>query len=218
MNLSIALSQIIEKSPYLDDALRQNIINITSLARQLQPQIEIMLDRKINIPAIVMAIKRLPPSPSMSLDKSLRSYMSQLGDIIVRSDLVDYSFENTGTLLSRQVELMQRLDSRSKSFYSFCKGVHETTFIISEALTPVIEEIFAEETMIVNRPRLGAISIMLPKSNIDVHGVYYILLKQLAWQGINLVEVISTSHEITLIVSKEDVDQVFSIFLKMKNT
>jgi len=68
------------------------------------------------------------------------------------------------------------------------------------------------------RKDLAAISIMLPERNLDVHGVYYTILKQLAWKAINVVEIISTSYEITLVVENEDVKPIFDIFLEFKNS
>lgn len=218
MNLSNTISTIIQRSPFVLEAMNAGLINVTSLARYLQKDIEEQMRKTVTTASIVMAIKRLPSNPLMILDKSISTYMRQLGDIIVRSDLIDYSYQNSPTLLEKQVRLLQRLDQRSKFFYTFCKGVHETTFILSKTLDPLIKEIFADEQLIVSRRELAAVSVMLPTTNMDVYGVYYTILKRLAWQGINVVEVISTSHEITLIVSIAEVDQVFSILMNMKAT
>jgi hypothetical protein len=49
-----------------------------------------------------------------------------------------------------------------------------------------------------------------------VAGFYYYILKQLAWDGINIVEIISTSSEFTLIVAMEDIDKTFSVLMKLK--
>ena len=59
---------------------------------------------------------------------------------------------------------------------------------------------------------------MLPDENQMIYGIYYYILKDLAWFGINLAEVISTSNEFTLIVDAEDLDQTFSILMKLKGT
>jgi hypothetical protein len=216
MNLSDTISSIIHRSPYVQEVMAMGLINISSLARYIQEQVEFEMGRPVSSSAILMAIKRLPPSPLLRLDKSLHEFMSQLGDIIVRSDLVDFSFQNTPSLLEKQVKLLQILKQGNKFFYSFCKGVHETTVIVSQVLAEQVIDIFEGEILVVARKELAAVSVMLPTTNLDVYGVYYTILKQLAWQGINVVEVISTSHEITLIVSKQEVDQVFSIFMKMK--
>ena len=45
----------------------------------------------------------------------------------------------------------------------------------------------------------------------ETPGVYYSILKQLAWEGINLVEVSSTYTELTLILHEKDINRAFSI-------
>lgn len=218
MSLSSIISILINQSPFIQESMEHDLVNISSLSRYLQPLVIKELGRDVSIASIQMCIKRLPPSPLRRLDKSLSSFMRQLGDIIVRSDLVDFSFVNSATLSEKHLELLQHIDQRNKYFYSYCTGVYETTVVVSKALTPVIREIFADEEIIISRTELGSVSIMLPSVNLDVYGVYYTILKKLAWQSINVVEVISTSHEISLIVSKSDIDQVFKILMDLKNS
>ena len=143
--------------------------------------------------------------------------MKQLGDINVRSDLADYTYRNSPTLMESQVNFLKSIDTSKKYFYSFSKGVNETTIVISRYLANQLEHHFGSERQIMKRENLAAISIMLPERNLDVHGVYYTILKQLAWKAINVVEIISTSYEITLVVESEDVKPIFDIFLQFKN-
>ena len=63
---------------------------------------------------------------------------------------------------------------------------------------------------------LASITIKLPKENLDQSGVYYFILKQLAWANIPLQEVISTTHEMTVVVKEQDVNQTFAILMDLK--
>jgi hypothetical protein len=42
-------------------------------------------------------------------------------------------------------------------------------------------------------------------------------LREFAWNGINLVEVISTSNEFTLVVSTKDLDAAFKVLSTLRN-
>ena len=55
------------------------------------------------------------------------------------------------------------------------------------------------------------IFVKLPSENADVSGIYYFILKKIAWEGINISDLISTMHEFTIIVDDESVDRAFSI-------
>ncbi len=214
--VSQAVAHLIEKSPFIQETLNSGLINGSSLARYLQPEVSQLLDKDIQVGAILMAIKRLPQTEYVRLEKSLSSFMKQLGDIIVRSDLVEYSYRNSDTLLGNQAQLLQNIDQSANQFCSFCRGVHETTIIVSKALVSQVDVFFKNEKEIIVRSQLAAVTLMLPSNNLDTYGVYYSILKRLAWQGINLIEVVSTAHEITLVVSKDDVDAVFSLVMDMK--
>ena len=218
MKLSTIVTNLINQSPFIQEALDLDLINITSLARYLQQDIQHSLDREIQISAIVMAIKRRPTNMSQILDKSLSQFMSNLGDVLVRSDIYDYTYAHSLSFRQSQIDFLKLIKNETNSYYSFCRGMGETTIVVNRALKSIVETAFETEELLVSRSNLAALSISLPSTNQDISGVYYTLLKRLAWQGINIIEVISTSNEITLIVSKKDIDQVFSIILKLKQT
>lgn len=216
MKLSTLVTTLINESPFIHEALDHKLINTTSLARYLQPRVQSHLDKPIKVSAIVMAIQRRENNRSIVLDKSLSTFMSNLGDVLVRSDIYDYTYSHSATFRSNQIKFLDQLNDENNSYYSFCRGMNETTIVVNRAIKQLVLETFSEEQLIVSREHLAAISISLPSTNQDTSGVYYTLLKKLAWQGINIVEVISTSNEITLVVSKDDIDVVFSIVMKLK--
>ena len=76
--------------------------------------------------------------------------------------------------------------------------------------------IFEEEELINSMSKLASITIKLPKINLEQWGIYYFILKQLAWANIPVQEVISTTHEITLVVKEEDINRTFSILIDLK--
>jgi hypothetical protein len=52
--------------------------------------------------------------------------------------------------------------------------------------------------------------IRLAPSTVRSPGVYYSILKQLAWRAINVVDVVSTYTEFTIVVEHADVDRAFA--------
>lgn len=53
--------EIIGRSPFLREAMTDDLINISSLARKIKPEIEEALGKEVKEGAIVMAIKRMSP-------------------------------------------------------------------------------------------------------------------------------------------------------------
>ena len=214
------IAQIVEnkikQKPFLVESLIDGLINISSLARRMQPEIEKELKKTIQIGAVVMALKRLVPSLQVLQDIKLGKMLSSIGDIIVRSDLSDYSFKKSETLMRCQIELMNRIGGNDEVFYTIVQGVYETNLVVSSSLDKSITHLFSEEKQIIKQKDLSSITLKLPIGNIMQPGLYYFILKELAWEGINIVEVISTSHEFTLLVNDKDIDRAFLVIKKFK--
>jgi len=216
MNIAQAVDEQISKSPFLEEALSENLINVSSLARKLKPDLEKQLGRDVQTGAIVMAINRRPAQASFRISKTIREFMLRLGDIIVRSDLRDYTFENSSGLNTCNRLLMDSIAGEKEIFCTISQGVFETTLVVSNLLSNRIKDIYSNEKYISGKERLSSVTIRLPESNTEVSGIYYFLLKQLAWMGINICEVISTTNEVTLVVSEKDVHKAFALLMEMK--
>jgi hypothetical protein len=143
--------------------------------------------------------------------------MRNLGDVIVRSNLRDYTFENSAGLISCNRQLMDEIGGEKEIFCTISQGVFETTLVVSNLLETRIRDIYLKEKLLARKTRLSSITIRLPESNTEVSGIYYFLLKNLAWSGINVCEVISTSNEVTFVVEEKDVHNAFSRLMGMKH-
>ena len=76
---------------------------------------------------------------------------------------------------------------------------------------------FEKETCINNVLDLASITIKLPVNNLEQSGIYYFILKQLAWADIALQEVISTTNEMTIVVKENDINETFGILMNLKS-
>jgi hypothetical protein len=217
MTIAEATDELIGKSPFLEEALSEGLINISSLARKIKPDIESLLNKPVQEGAIVMAINRRPVQQSVRISKQIKAFMRNLGDVIVRSNLSDYTFENSSSLISCHQKLMQEAAGEKDILFTVSQGVYETTLVVSHSLDERIRTIFEKEKMISRKKSLSSVTLRLPESNTEISGIYYFLLKNLAWGGINICEVISTSNEVTFVVNEQDVHKAFSIFMEMKH-
>lgn len=207
------LSSIVMESPFLEEAIAEGLINLSALARKLQPRIEKVLYKPVSESAILMALKRLSPKlvGKMKLNETM---LYQLGDLMVRSDLTEFTFSRSRKILDRQHEFLEAIRGRIDPFVTFTQGVYEITAIVNSDLGETVESIFAAEKLIAKESDLAAISIRLSSESIYTPGVHYSILKQLAWHNINVVEVVSTYTEFSIILQKEQVDISFSVLMR----
>ncbi len=217
MTIAEVTDEIISKSPFLEEALADGLINVSSLARRLKPDIEQKLRKDVQEGAIVMAINRRPLQKSFRISRHIKSFMMNLGDIIVRSNLSDYTFANSPGLISCHQKLMLEVSGEKDILYTVSQGVYETTLVVSHSLDERISVIFEAEKLLSRKRMLSSVTLRLPESNTEISGIYYFLLKNLAWGGINICEIISTSNEVTFVVNEQDVHKAFSILMEMKH-
>ena len=89
---------IIQRTPFVEEAMQDKLINVSSLARLIQPEVEQALGKEVKTGAIMMSINRMSPMEILKIRKNIKSLSLKLGDFIVRSDLFDYTYKNSGSL------------------------------------------------------------------------------------------------------------------------
>src|SRR5690606_169440 len=216
--VSNCVEDILITQPYLEEALSRNIINFSALALELTEPISKMLKKEVKPGAVMMALRRYNPPPTLSANSvKMKKIMQGLGDITVRSNLTDFTVKNSGTLIENHAKVLEKINEEPKLFYTFTRGIHESNIIISSSLKDFIIDHFKRETFLEVQDGLSAISVNLPQDNSKIAGLYYQFFKRLAWEGIVLYEVISTTNEFTILVEDEFVDKAFAAIKKVKN-
>ncbi len=215
--VSDSVSEIVSRKPFLEEALASGLINLSSLARDIYPEVSQRMEKEVKHGAIVMALKRLKPDVNYQINERIKQVVDLMGDITVRSNLADYTYRNSDTLTKNQTHLLEIISKRKEIFYTFSQGIYETTIILSDIIADDITEIFKDEYLTFKIANLSSITIKLPEENTSVFGVYYHILKKLAYEGINILEIISTTHEFTVIVNDRDVDAAFSVLKRLKH-
>lgn len=211
-----AVEITIRKTPFIEEALNEKLINVSSLARLILPEVTQLLKKEVKVGAVMMAINRLSPANELRVRKNIKKLALDLGDVIVRSDLCDYTFKNTPSLLKEIAKILSKSADSNDYFLTVSQGIFETNIVTSKNLQPFVEEIFKKESLINNVNDLASITIKLPKENLEQSGIYYFILKQFAWANIAVQEVISTTHEMTIVVKERDVNETFAILMDLK--
>ncbi len=215
--VSNCVEDILITQPYLEEALARNIINFSALAIELTEPISKMLKKDVKPGAIMMALRRYNPPPTLGNTVKMKRVIQNLGDITVRSNLTDFTVKNSATLIDNHAKILERINKEDKLFYTFTRGIHESNIVVSSSLNDFVKNHLKNEFFIAVQENLSAISINLPQDNSKIAGLYYHFFKRLAWEGVVLYEVLSTTNEFTILVEDEFVDKAFSAIKKVKS-
>lgn len=209
ITVSESCEKIINRSRYLTEAISKNLINMSSLARYMKPEVEDMLQKKVSYPSLIMALNRL--SRRIKPKYIFKNIFKNAPELIVRSNLIQITIANSPSLIKKCALLMETFGAKNKYFFTVTLGIFETTIIASQDLKEEIENLLKGEKIAEEFNSLSAITIQLPKESILTPGIFNFFLKSLAWEGVNIIEIVSSHLELNIIVDKKETNRAFSI-------
>ncbi|MET3133416.1 hypothetical protein AAKU55_003706 [Oxalobacteraceae bacterium GrIS 1.11] len=202
------------ESAFLTEGLGRGLINLSELARQLQPQIESDLWKPVGQAAVVMALRRLaerlPPPTSGPIMLAPKT-----GALTTRTELTVFTYRYSDASYECQRQLLERAEPQRGAFVTVTRGVNEVMVICSRPLTGLVEDVFSAERRLARLERLTAVTLHLDPASCYTPGIYHAILKQLAWDKINLVNMICTYTELTILLEQSQTDAAFSALSRM---
>ncbi|MCQ2974302.1 MAG: aspartate kinase [Bacteroidales bacterium] len=209
--ISKTVEELIIKQPFIIELMRDGLINLSSLARKMVPEIAEIRQTEVTQASVMMALKRLSENLNSTKSQLINVRKTKFNDITVRTNLTDYTFENSPTLINCQQKLLKYIAGRPEIFVSTSRGIYESTVLITSNLEKTLEEIYTDEKKLSKAENLAAITVSLPSESTSIIGLYYMIFRDISWEGINIYEVISTTNEITLFVKENNVNKAFKI-------
>ena len=70
---------------------------------------------------------------------------------------------------------------------------------------------FKDEASICKLDDFSSITVRISVQATRIPGILYSILKMLAWEGISLIECVSTYTELTIVFETKDIEKAFSI-------
>ena len=208
-----SVEAILRESPSLAEALAEGIVNYSSLARKLRPQLEEEHMKNFTEGAVVMALKRLEKATATT--RSKLHAKGTVRSITTQSNLVEYAFKNSLQLQKVQQKLLQAAGKEEESFVYFTRGTYNTALIVSESLEKLLLAETKCETSIKKFQGLSCISIRFQHDITDIPGVYYPFFQALAWRSINFVQIVPGFAELAFLLADKDVEKAYSVIKQL---
>lgn len=209
--ISDAVAHVVEANPWLRAGLALRLMNLSQVSRYILPAVAARTQKEVRPTAIAMALSRLQPQ----LGQVEGGVFPALAErITVQRGLAVLTFANT----RRCQEALPRLQERVREehgFLTITEGVREITLIAAAAGRNLVLDTLPERPER-EVPGVSGLSIALTDENLRTPGVLYRLLQPLALQGVNVVEVASTTREFHVYIDEDDVmlalDSLYATF------
>ncbi|WP_235502072.1 hypothetical protein [Janthinobacterium sp. Ant5-2-1] len=199
------------ESAFLSEGLGRGLLNLSKLARQLQPQLEKDLWKPVGQAAVVMALRRLADRLSQQTKDKLLLSPSYAGELSIRSELMIFTYHYSDQSYVYQRQLLALAEPQRDIFITVMRGVNEVMVICSRTLGNLVQEVFSDERERARLERVTAVTLHLSPETCYTPGIYHAILKRLAWERINLINIICTYTELTFLLEAKQAGAAFSV-------
>ncbi|MBN2858858.1 MAG: hypothetical protein JXK93_01180 [Sphaerochaetaceae bacterium] len=214
-SVSNSVKRIIDRSPFLHEMLISGILSYSNYATSIHPLVEKLHGKEVKTSAIVMAIRRYGEELKR---KELEHASPALHyEIIMKTNIYDINLVRSDTILEKFHDLFDLVNPQSGDFLNISVGSHEVSLSISEKYLDHVTPILAGETVLLQQGDLVALSLVFSGDFMSTPGIVYEAVRKLAWEEINVNEIISTMNELTFVIDRKDSMSAFSVlqsFLK----
>ena len=202
------VKESINRSPFISEMLMEDVISFSNLAKYLQPKIENQLGSEVSQSSIVMAIRRY--SVELKSKKSVKKVGQMDYSISVQTGIYDINFRNTGDFSDNLGKLYQHIDPAGGDFLNISAGNSEVSLAVSMKHKALVKELFSNNEIIHEADDLVALSIVFGGNYIMTPGLVYVAVRKLAWEQINIIEVISTMNYLSFVIDKENSSKAYT--------
>ena len=116
----------------------------------------------------------------------------------------NFNIIKTNTLLQQLKSFYELVDLGRGDFLNITIGNREISIAISQKYGDKIENLLKSETILHKQEDLVALTIVFNSDFFHTPGITYQVLQSLAWKNVNLLEIISTLTELTIVIEKKD--------------
>lgn len=201
VTISHVVQKILGNKPFLEEAISKGIVSYASLARQMQKEIEEELGKEAKLFAIIMALRRHAEKIKVKDEKTNFEFHSE---VTMKTNLCDICVLKSPKLMSELKNLYGMVDFDKGDTFNVSQGNYEISIVTNEKYREKLLQHLHSEKIIDVKNNLVSLSLRYPQEFFETPGVIFQVIRNLAWENINIYEAISTHTEFTLVVNKKD--------------
>lgn len=197
-----AVRTIVSEDEVAYEALRLGFLNLSAYAVKILPRVETLTWKSVKKPTVVVALSRL--AAELQAAPGLLCPL-KLDDLNVKSPLTVYSYEKTMANITHLRQLYKQLNNTPNQFVAATQGSREITLIVPAEFQDQVATFFPDKPKAVFSAAVG-ISVSFSDQYLPVPNVIYTILSALAVHRVNVIEVVSTYTELSVIIAQADLE------------
>jgi aspartokinase len=170
------------------------------------------LGKEVNDAAVIVAIRRLQEKAQKAYEKPNKF---SANSIKTHSHLMEIAVVNSSRIPGKIKEMYSLPEVEEGELINATEGKNQATFVFSQKMEKRMKEVLSGEKVLLEMKGLSQISISFGKEMFETPGFIVYVLKELSWNGINVVEVISTYTELSVVVESKELTKAYGILEKL---
>jgi len=202
----------IDAHPSVKDCISKDLINYSSLARQIMKDLGIKNEEAVMIACRRYAVRLAKRDHEREILRILASSRLE-----VKTKICIVTAKNDWTVLQRLETVFQKLINE-KAIMQIIQGAQAITVIADEKLKNEVINAVGRENILKVRQDLVEITVKSPERIVETSGVFAFLASNLAENNVNVVETVSCFTDSIFIVNEADMIYAYSILTKVIET
>jgi aspartokinase len=208
-SVSSCVKRVVDKSPFIHEMLINGILSFSNYAESIQPDVQKAYGKPVKTSAIVMALRRYGEELK-NRDIGTRANNVEYG-IVMKTNIFDLNLVRRDSFIAKLGALYDQISTDKGDFLNITLGSHEVSLSVSEKYRSLVSELAKEEEVLTSMNDLVALSLVFTGDFLQTPGIVYEAVRRLAWEKINVIELVSTMNELTFVIKREDSMKSFDV-------
>lgn len=201
VTISHVVQKIVNNNVFIQETMTRGIVSYGSLAEQIKPEIKEELGKDVKTHAIVMALRRHAETLKEIHKKIAFDYSSE---IIMKTDICDIALLRSPNLLNRLKKIYDMVNFETGDILNVIHGRYEVSIVTNVRYLEKMQDLLKGEKILNLEKDLVALTLTYSKDFLYTPGVIFNVVRNIAWENINIFEIVSTNTELTFIIHKKD--------------
>ncbi len=206
--VSSFVREVIDESEVALTAMAEGYLNFSAYAKRIQSEVQRRAKREVSVGSIVVALCRYEIE---ARKKHRITPHVRLESISTRSSLVEVTFATSRANKVKLRGLYENPRLVEADVLTVTSGIREISLILPAELQEELLRVFKGEKPTLIAGDLASLTLRFSERYLHVPNTIFALLRPLALNRINIVEVVSTYTEMTVVIAEKDLQAAFGV-------
>ena len=202
VTISHVVHKLVDERIYLHEAISKGIASYGSVAKKLKPEIEKELGKDVEHSAIVTALRRYKEKINHKF-RDLQ-FNKTASEVNLKTHIIDINVQKTPELFDKLKRFYDVIDFQKGDILHVIYGRSHVAIVTNARYKNKILSLLQNQKIKKVEENCVALTFTVGKKRIEKPGVLFQITRSLAWENINIIEIISVDFEVTFIVEKKD--------------